>query len=150
MPNHEGNTAVLDAKVTPTVKEEKAKVKTGDKVPETAKTTVDGTATEKGPRAPRAPKNVTYRILDGVDAAKFSGQKGHVIRAMQKLSETHGADKHFTVEEIAKHADGLVSKTPIEASVNFHLKSLVKDGQVSVKSPEPPAKVEKIKEEKAA
>jgi hypothetical protein len=141
MSKHE-NTAVVA---------EQPKSKTGDKVEkaETPKTTVDAPAKERKPR--NSVKSGSFRILDGVDAAAHAGQRGHVIRALQKLAQTKGADKHFTLEEIVANTEGLVSRTPVEASVSYHLKGLADDGKVSVQMPEAPAKAEKKdKAEKAA
>lgn len=109
------------------VEVEQPKEKAGDKV----ETAVDGVKKE---RAPRAPKNVLYRVLDGVDASKFIGQRGHVIRALQKLAEDNSEAFH-SVEHIAAKTEGLVSRTPIIDSVTYHLKGLAKDGQVVTSVP---------------
>lgn len=130
--NHESNVGVADQVE---VKTDEPRVKVGDKV-EAVNTSVDSPAKEKTPRV-ITPRNVKYRILDGVDASKFAGQRGHVIRSLQKLSATHGSDAAFTVEQIVSHVEGLVSRTPIEASVKFHLAGMVKDGQVQQIVPEP-------------
>lgn len=126
------------------VEVEQPKEKVGDKVE--AKTQVDGA--EKKERAPRTPKNVKYRILDGVDASKFAGQRGHVIRALQGLSSKHGADAFHSAEEVAAATEGLVSRTPVLDSVNYHLKGMVKEGQVVSFVPE--TKADEKKEEAAA
>jgi len=112
--------------------EEQPKQKTGDKVetekPKAATTTVDAPAKEKKEKAPKGTS--TYRILDGVDASKFNGQRQCVVKALQKLAGEQGFDKSFTVEEIVKNTEGLVSKTPVEASVTYHLKGLKGNQQV--------------------
>lgn len=131
---------------------EQTKTKVGDKVeaekPKAAATTsVDGATKERKPR--QNVKSSQYRILDGVDATKFNGQKGCVIKALQTLSAKHGPDAHFSVEQIAAATENLVSRTPVDASVSYHLKGMVAKGEVAVKNPEPVAKEEK-KAEKAA
>lgn len=131
---------------------EQTKSKVGDKVeaekPKAAATTaVDAPAKDRKPR--QTVKDSTYRILDGVDGSKFNGQKGAVIKALQKLSKEHGPDAHFSVAQVAAATEGLVSRTPVEASVGYHLKGMVSKGEVAVKNPEPVAKAEK-KDEKAA
>jgi len=110
--------------------ETKGKQKTGDKVvaespkpAETAATTtVDAPAKEKKPRAPKGSAN--YRILDGVDVSKFSGQRLAVVKAMQKLAGAQGGDKFFSVDEIAKNVEGLQSKHPVADSTAWHLKQM--------------------------
>lgn len=143
MSKHETQETKHDTKVVA----EQPRTKTGDKV-ETpkAETKVDAPAKERKPR--NSVKSGSFRILDGVDAAQHNGQRGHVIRALQKLAKEKGADKHFTLEEIVANTEGLVSRTPVEASVSYHLKGLADDGKVSVNLPEAPAKAEKA--EKAA
>jgi hypothetical protein len=133
-------------------KTEQTKTKVGDKVeaeqPKAATTKIDGAAAKE--RKPRVTaKNATYRILSEVDAAKYNGQRGHVIRALQKLAKQHGPDKYFTVDEVASATENLVSRTPVEASVAYHLKGMT-GNEVSAKLPEPPAKKEEKKEETAA
>ena len=122
------------------VEVEQPKEKVGDKTEAASKTEIDGAKKE---RAPRTPKNTKYRILDGVDASKFAGQRGHVIRALQGLSQKHGADAYHTAEEVASATEGLVSRTPVVDSVTYHLKGMAKDGQVAVFTPEPEKKEEK-------
>lgn len=116
-----------------TAVEEQPKQKTGDKVeaeaPKAASTTVvDGAPKEKKVAAPKGIS--TYRIFDGVDASKFNGQRQCVVKSLQKLATEQGSDKSFTVEEIVKNTEGLVSKTPVEASVTYHLKGLKGNSQV--------------------
>jgi hypothetical protein len=119
--------------------QEAPKTKVGDK-PVTA---VDGKeAKERKPRASKV-SSQTFRILDGVDATKFAGQRGHVIRAMQKLDSTNPGAM-WTLKDIVDNTEGLVSKTPVEASVSYHLKGLVADGQVVasvIAAPAPAAEV---------
>jgi hypothetical protein len=115
----------------------KGKTKQGDK-PETA---VDGA--QKKERTPRTPANVQYRILAGVDAAKFRGQRQIVVKALQSLG-----DGSFTAEQIAAKCEGLVSKTPVIASATYHLKGLVADKEVEQIVPAAPAAAET--EDKAA
>lgn len=109
------------------VEEEQPKQqKVGDK-PETAPTTaVD--AKEKKTRKV-TPKNTQYRILDGVDGTKFIGQRGKVIQSLQKLA-AEDPDRSWTPEEIAANTEGLVSKTPVLASVTYHLKNMVAENMV--------------------
>ncbi len=131
----------VEQPVEEAVEVEQPKEKTGDK--SEATTSVD--KSEKKERAPRTPKNVKYRILEGVDATKFIGQRGHVIKALQKLAGDD-AEAYFTAEEIAAATEGLVSRTPVLDSVTYHLKGMAKDGQVVTLTP--PA--EEKKEEAAA
>jgi hypothetical protein len=112
----------VDGSVAAEVAAEAPKTKIGDKV----ETAVD--AKEKTPRV-RTPKTAKYRILDGVDVSKFAGQRKQVVIAMQKLdSENPGAS--YSLDEIVSNVEGLVSKTPVEASVKYHLNGLVNDKQV--------------------
>jgi hypothetical protein len=124
-------------------KVEQTKTKVGDKVEveqPKATTKIDEPAKERKARV--TVKNATYRILGDVDAAKYSGQRGHVIRALQKLAKQHGPDKHFTVAEVAAATENLVSRTPVEASVGYHLKGMI-GNEVTANIPPAPAKVEK-------
>lgn len=130
---HEGGVAVEEQAADV----EQPKTKVGDK-PETA---VD--AKEKKIRRTAVKATSEYRILDGVDASKFAGQRGHVVRSLQKL-QAQDPDKHWTLAEIVANTDNLVSKTPVEASVSYHLKGLITDGQVVTKTPEAPAKAETV------
>jgi hypothetical protein len=93
-------------------------------------------------RGPRTTEDSKFRILDGVDAGKFRGQRQIVVKAIQSLGEGH-----HTIAQIAAKSEGLVSKTPVEASVKYHLNGLVQDGHVEATHPEP---VVKEKKEKAA
>lgn len=127
---HEGGVAVEEASQEQ-ASVEQPKTKVGDK-PETA---VD--AKEKKARKSPIKTSNGFRILDGVDASKFAGQRGHVVRSLQKL-QGQDPDKHWSLEEIVANTDNLVSKTPVEASVGYHLKGLVADGQV-VTQPAPVA-----------
>ena len=114
-----------------TEKPKKTKTKVGDKAEAT-------TVVEKREKAVRTPRNITYRILNGVDVTKFSGQRAAVVRALQKLdSENSGTP--VTVDQIVANVEGLVSKTPVEASVRYHLAGLVKDQQVEANNVEAPA-----------
>ena len=94
------------------------KTKNGDKVEK-----VEGAV--KTPKAPKATTITKYRVLDGVDASKFRGQRQIVVKALQSLGTGF-----FTVAEIAAKCDGLVSKTPVEASAKYHLNGLVTDKEV--------------------
>jgi hypothetical protein len=119
---------------------EEPKTKIGDKVEAT--TTVEK---ETKTRATAIKSSgSTFRLLDGVDESKFNGQRGHVVRALKKLHAAHGQDKHFSLEEIVKNIEGLVSKTPVSASALYHLKGMAAEGQVAVNTPAPaPTKEEK-------
>jgi len=110
------------------------KVKEGTKV---ATTSVDGATAE--PKAPRVPKqtNIRYSIRAGVDAAKFRGQRQIVVKALQGLQGE--GDGKFSLEQIAAKCEGLVSKTPVEASAKYHLDGLAKSGEVVVFTEAPPA-----------
>lgn len=130
MSKHKHNADAVDATASEVVAEE-PKTKIGDK----ADTVVDAAAKEKKPRVQKA-KVSTYRILDGVDVTKFNGQRKQVVTALQKLS-TDNPDASFSVDEIVASTEGLVSKTPVEASVLYHLKGLAADKHVEVT--EPPA-----------
>lgn len=131
---HEGTTAVA----------EQPKTKVGDKPEAVAKTKVDKPEGEKKERkAPvRRPKNVEYRILDGVESAKFSGQRGHVIRALQSLAKQHGPEKHHTFEQVVGATEGLTTRDTKENSVGYHLNLMIKDGLVASHTPPAPAKEE--------
>lgn len=130
---HEGSVAVEEQ----TADVEQPKTKVGDQ-PTTA---VD--AKEKKARKPSIKTSHSFRILDGVDPSKFAGQRGHVIRSLQKLAATD-PDKHWSLDEIVANTDSLVSKTPVEASVAYHLKGLVADGQVVTQAAPTPAKAETV------
>lgn len=108
----------------------KSKTKKGTQVEGAAH--VEGA--EKKVRTPRVSATTSYRILDGVDAAKFRGQRQIVVKALQSLG-----DGSFTAEQIAEKCEGLVSKTPVVASATYHLKGLVADGQVEAITAEPAA-----------
>src|SRR5271157_1071830 len=99
----------------PTTEVEQPKEKVGDKP---AATTVDKPAKE---RKPRAVKGIgSYRILDGVDAAKFNGQRKVVVLTMQKLSASN-PEGSFTVAEIVAAQEGLVTRDTLENSVEYHV-----------------------------
>ena len=133
--------------VVEAVEVEKPKEKVGDKVMTT--TTVDGEAKAKRTAIPK--DRSTYRILSGVDESKFNGQRQSVVKALQKLAAAEGEDKSFSLESIVANVEGLVSKTPIEASVLYHLKGLVANAQVEVTvASKPETKKEEKKEEAAA
>lgn len=115
----------------------KPTIKEGTK-PAGSVTAVDGAAGEA--KAPRVitKTNSRYRILAGVDASKFRGQRNIVVKALQGLQgEGTGA---FTLEQIAAKCDGLQSRTPVEASAKYHLTAMVKNGEVEL-IPEVPAPV---------
>lgn len=120
-------------------KPKSGKVKEGTK-PETA---VDGAAVEKK-KSVKLASNTKYRILSGVDAAKFRGQRQIVVKALQSLGEGF-----FTLEQIAAKCDGLISKTPVEASAKYHLGGLVADKEVETLT-EAPAAATETAVEKAA
>ena len=106
--------------------------KTGTKVEaEEPKTTVDApAAATPAPKVEKVaviPTIKQYRLLDGVDVGKFRGQRAIIVKGMQKLASERGPDDSFTVADIVAYAEGLISKTPLEASVKFHLNGLVKD-----------------------
>lgn len=112
------------------------KPKTNGKTKEGTKgatTTVDASA-----KAPRVPKQagIKYRIRGGVDPAKFRGQRQIVVRALQGLQGDGNGS--FTLEQIAAKCDGLISKTPVEASAKYHLAGLVKNGEVEEVPVAPP------------
>lgn len=126
---HHGNAAVLDEQesVQNEVIAEEPKTKVGNKE-ET--TTIDGATAEPKEKKPRAAKikgTERYRILAGVDAQKFAGQRGCVVRSLQKLASEQGEENSFTLAEIVANVEGLQSKTPVEASVAYHLKGMVTD-----------------------
>ncbi len=154
MAKHKHNEPAAEAAETVTetaaetaVEVEQPKEKVGDK-PE-ASTTVDSEAKAKRTAIPK--DRSTYRILSGVDASKFNGQRQSVVKALQKLAAAEGEDKSFSLESIVANVEGLVSKTPVEASVLYHLKGLVGNAQVEVTVvPKPEAKKEEKKEEAAA
>jgi hypothetical protein len=104
---------------------------------EEPKTTVDGETAEatvtkeKKVKEVKVPVNIQYRILDGVDAMKFNGQRACVVKGMQKLLAERGPDDSFTIPEIVAASEGLQSKTPLEASAKFHVMGLIKDGAVA-------------------
>jgi hypothetical protein len=128
MSKHKNETVVAEnAQVASDVAAEMPKTKIGDK-PET---TVDSKV-----KVARATKASRYRILDGVDISKFSGQRKLVVAALQKLdSQNPGAS--WPVDEIVNNVEGLVSKTPVEASVKYHLNGLASDMQVEATSDAP-------------
>ncbi len=91
-----------------------------------------GTQTEIGEapspavaKAARKPKYATFRIKDGVDPAKFRGQRQIVAKTLKDLG-----DGFFTVADIAAKQEGLTTTTPIEASIYYHLKGMIEDGEV--------------------
>jgi len=91
-------------------------------------------------------KGSKYRILDGVDAGKYRGQRSIVVKALQSLG-----DGFFTLEEIASKCDGLVSKTPVEASAKYHLKGLQEEGAVEIQeAPKAVKATEEVEEDEAA
>lgn len=106
-----------------------------------AKTEVEGAAKVKTTRthAPRVSKDAKFRLLHGVDPKEFKNQRGIVLTALAGLG--HG---HFTVEQVASKTEGLVSKTPVEASTRYHLLALAKDGKVELLEPTPVVKDETI------
>ena len=107
---------------------EEPKTKIGDKNPVT--TVVDGK--EKKPRL-QMPRGIQlFKIRDGVDANKYAGQRGHVIRALQKLATERGSDKFFTIDEINDLTEGLVTRVNHKDSVTWHLKGLVAAQQAEV------------------
>ena len=114
--------------------------KSGTKVEaEEPKTTVDAPASTTKEDKPKedkpkavAPTVRQYRLLDGVDASKFRGQRETIVKGMQKLATERGPDDSFTVADIVAYSEGLVSKTPLEASVKFHLNGLLKDKAVQL------------------
>jgi hypothetical protein len=123
---------------TEVVAEQPKKTKTG--------TRADAAPKQEKPKASRVAKvtgTETYRILDGVDATKFRGQRQIVVKALQGLG-----DGAFSIDQIAAKCDGLVSKTPVEASVKYHLNGMITDGQVT-KTLVPPAEPE-VSQEAAA
>jgi hypothetical protein len=115
------------------VAEQPKKSKKGNK----DNTTVE---TAKVPRegAKAVGKASTFRILDGVDAAKFRGQRQHVVNALKKLGEGN-PNASFTIAQIAENCNDLVTKTPIDASIKYHLGFLVKDKEVQEIGAEPAA-----------
>lgn len=139
MPKHhnQGNTAVEEqaaeqvAEQTSDIVAEEPKTKTGDK-PESPKTVVEGKNSDGKPRAARIPQTATYRIMDGVDSTKWTGQRTCVVKSLQKLANEQGGDKFFTVKQIADNVENFSARVPVEASVAWHLKYLVKDGFAAV------------------
>jgi hypothetical protein len=116
---------------------EEPKEKVGDKP-----TVVD--SKEKKPRL-SMPRGVQlFKLRDGVDANKYSGQRGHVIRGLQKLATANGTDKYFTIDEIDANTEGLVTRVDHKASVTWHLKGLVATQQADVKIQDEPAKAEAV------
>ena len=97
-----------------------------EKPKDAATTTVEGAT--KTPKL-RVVKNVKFRLLGGVDPAKFKGQRQIIVNSMLDLGEGE-----HSVENIAKKAGekGLQSKTPLEASAKFHLKGLAAEGAVQI------------------
>ena len=129
-------------------------VKTGNKVeiPKAATTlekVADGKATgaDKSKPEPKQPATVRkFRILDGVDSNKFRGQRKLIVVALQKLNVNNESTKAdgFTLEqitaEVEKGEEKLISKTPVEASIKFHLNGMLKDKEVDeVNAPAPAA-----------
>jgi hypothetical protein len=109
------------------IQAEQPKEKIGDK----PQTVVD--AKEKKPRL-QMPRGIqVFRVKDGVDANKYPGQRGHVIRALQKLANEKGKDAYFTLEDIDSNTEGLVTRVDHKASVLWHLKGLVATQQADVK-----------------
>ena len=138
--------AAKTAVETTAVVAEEPKKKEGTKPPTT---TVDESQ-KKAPRTVARQENRLYRILDGVDASKFSGQRLAVVKALQKIATERGPEHKSALEYIVANTEGLVSKTPIEASVAYHLKGLVDNGQVemTVVETKKEEKKEESKEEK--
>lgn len=133
--------SVEETPVAESVEVEVPKVKIGDEEPTT---TVDVKEKSTKPRASHLPKDTSkFRVLEGVEAAKFAGQRGHVIRALQVL-QSENPEGYFTVAEIAARAEGLVSKTPVEDSVNYHLKAMVAEKMVEVAAVVKEAKAESV------
>lgn len=99
--------------------------------PKAATTVIDEKKAPKEKKAPAAQVTRRFRLLDGVEAKDFKGQRQIVVNTLLKLAAGPG-DGSSTVEEIVANAEGLVSKTPLEASVKFHLAGLIKDKQVTV------------------
>lgn len=151
MPKHhnQGNTAVEEqaaeqvAEQTSDIVAEEPKTKTGDK-DESPKTVVEGKTGESKPRAARIPQTATYRVMDGVDSSKWTGQRSCIVKSLQKLANDQGSDKFFTVKQIADNVENFTARVPVEASVAWHLKYLVKDGFAAVNTQSAPT------EEKAA
>jgi hypothetical protein len=113
---------------------EEPKVKIGDKteVAPVATTTVDS---GKKPRAPRIPKNVKYRILEGVDVTKFSGQRAIVIRTLQSLLSQDGPDSFYSPEEIASLIAEYPARVDKVESVTWHLRGMLKENLVAALTP---------------
>jgi hypothetical protein len=122
-----------EATVAETAVAEAPKTKKGTKA-ET--TTVEGA--EPKTRKAAQPKNGLYRLIHGVSSADFRGQRQIVVKALESL----GAG-HHPVEKIVEKSDGLVSKTPVEASVKYHLRGLLEDGKVEEIVPAPAPVAEK-------
>jgi len=131
---------------------EKPKVKKGNK--NAAVTTIDTGVKVKDPAAPRRlsiPKSgTTYRLLSGVLTSSFNGQRRSVVESLNKLKGIHGEDSYFTLEQIVENVDGLVSSTPIENSVLYHLKGLIGKDQVMFLSLPKAEKAAPEKEQEAA
>ena len=72
-----------------------AKQKVGDKVE--AKTEVDGAKKE---RAPRTPKNVKYRVLEGVDAAKVHDGEFRLTANQNLVIARIAPDKRLLIEQM--------------------------------------------------
>lgn len=113
------------------------KVKVGTEEPKKAAVKTEGEVKEAKVRAPRASAETKYRLLDGVDETKFRGQRQIVIKSLKALGEGE-----FTAADIAPGAEagGLQSKTPVLASVSYHLKGMVADGQIEAINPPVPVK----------
>jgi hypothetical protein len=134
--NHEGNVALEEqelaaeqAATNDEIMAEEPKTKVGDQ----AVTTVDGVATPGKKARVSTPKGIpTFRALDGVDPAKYIGQRGTVIRSLQKLALAEGGDKYFTHEQIVANVEGLVTRCAVADSVMYHLKGLVADKLVAL------------------
>ena len=71
-------------------------------------------------KAPKVPKDTKFRILAGVDVAKFRGQRQQVVKAALSLG-----DGFFSAKEIASKIEGYTSKASVEDSALWHLKGLV-------------------------
>ena len=137
--DHKGATAVAEAPEA-----EKPKVKEGDA---NATTTVDTPAKEKKARTSAVKDSTKFRILDGVDAAKFNGQRKCVVLALQKLAGNTSPETFHPIADVVSNTEGLVARVPVADSVRWHLKGLA-DAGVAVRFDEPKAEVKK--EEKPA
>jgi hypothetical protein len=122
-----------DAIVEEAVVADKPKTKKG------TKTEVEGAEPkEKKTRSAPKSKTGTFRLISGVDPTAFRGQRQIVVKALISLGEGS-----FTAADIAAKTEGLVSKTPIEASTLYHLRGLVDDGKAEF-TPSAEPVVEKV------